>query len=433
MSDDKWQETGFFSIISIHAWKQRLVLWIGAVFVGLFIVAMTLLSEWASDTYRRLFEPYPCLAFIVAPLGMSITAWLTFRFFPGSERSGIPQIKTALVLAGNPAERYKLISLRIALGKTMLPIMGLMSGASVGFGGPAIHVGASLMHGLAKLTRFPPYFIAHGLILAGSSAGFAAMFSAPLAGILFAIEEMGRELEERISSVVLTAIIISGVTAYFLLHHYIFLENKSLILMLYGRDWLAIPLCGFYGGLLGGLFSKATLSGMRLLNNTRIPAVAVAMLCGLAIAVLGYFSQGETYGTGYHEAKDILDSAGNIDPLYPLLKMLSICATFFSGIPSGIFVPSLATGAGFGANLAHWLPAAPASTMILLTMASYFSGVLQAPLTSFVIVMEITDTHDMLIPLMASVFIANATAKLMNPVPFYQALCDDYLHKAGSS
>jgi len=108
--------------MSYIAWKQRLVFWLGAIAVGLVIVAMTLLSEWAAQTYLGLSLQYPWFHFVIPPLGLGFTAWITFRFFPGSERSGIPQVKTALAISCTEAERSKLISLRIALGKMLLPI-----------------------------------------------------------------------------------------------------------------------------------------------------------------------------------------------------------------------------------------------------------------------------------------------------------------------
>ncbi len=418
--------TQLASFFSITLWKQRLVFWVGAIFVGLLIVAMTLLSEWAGETYRLISQQYFWFNFIVAPLGLSFTTWLTFRFFPGSERSGIPQVKTALEITGNLADRNRLISLRIAFGKMLLPIMGLLSGASVGFGGPAVHVGASFMASLGKAVKFPSHYMERGLILAGSAAGFAAMFSAPLAGIIFAIEEMGRALEEKISSLVLTAIIFSGVTAYALLNNYIFFNDKSFI-MPWGMTWLAIPLCGITGGFLGGLFSKIIIRGGRFLKKTGISIIVIAFASGGAIAILGFYSDGDSFGTGYSQATAILTNSAPMDPWFPVYKMLASCATFFSGIPSGIFVPSIATGAGFGVNLAHWFPIAPASAMVLLTMTAYFSGMLQSPLTSFVIVMEMTGSHEILIPLMATAFFATGTSKLINPTPLYRALCNSYI------
>lgn len=412
------------SFFSFTSWKQRFVFWLGAVLIGLLISSMTLLSEWAGQSYRAISLAYPWFNFIIAPFGLALTAWLGTRFFPGSQGSGIPQVKIALELT-NSKERKQFTSLRIAVGKTFLPIMGLLSGASVGFGGPATHVGASLMASLGNLIKSPTHYTAKGLLLAGSAAGFAAMFSAPLAGIMFAIEEMGRTLEERISSLVLTAIILSGVTAYSILNHTFFFTDELLVLP-WGTSWLAIPFCGIIGGFLGGAFSKILVRGQRYLHKLNQPVVLIAFICGLFIAALGYLSNGESFGTGYQLTRNIIQSDAAIDPLFPLYKMLATCATFFSGIPSGLFVPAIATGAGLGANLADWFPIAPTSVMILLTVTAYFSGMLQSPFTAFVVVLEMTHSHEISIPIIAAAFLAAGTSRLINPKPLYQSLCDNH-------
>ncbi len=419
------QKSAFQPYLSITAWRQRLAFWLGAIIVGILIVAMKLLSEWAGDTYRSISLAYPWFNFVIAPLGLSLTTWLTFRFFPGSERSGVPQIKTALEIHGNLQQRSKLISFRIMIGKMLLPIMGLFSGASVGFGGPAVHVGASLMSFMGRAVKFPPHYLERGLILAGSSAGFAAMFSAPLAGIIFAIEEMGRAMEEQISSLVLTAIVFSGVTAYAILNNHIFFDDKTLV-MPFGFSWWAIPLCGIIGGLSGGLFSLIIVKGGHLIKKTGISIVLIAFVSGLLIAIIGYYSNGETFGSGFHQSRHILQGVGQLDPLFPVYKFIATCLTVFSGIPSGVFVPSIAIGTGLGADLGHYIPIAPLSAMILLTVTAYFSGMLQSPLTSFVLVMELTDSHEILIPLMTTAFFATAASRLINPIPLYRALCDTY-------
>lgn len=407
------------------AWKQRLVFWAGAILVGVIIFLLTILSEWSSDLFRRIFLLSPWYIFILCPSGLALTAWLTFRYFPGCERSGIPQVKTALEIRDSLDDREGLVSIRIAIGKMLLPIMGLLSGASVGLGGPSVQIGASIMASLGKAVRFPAHYLESGLILAGSAAGFAAMFSAPLTGIVFAIEEMGRSLEERIGSLVLTAIIFSGVTAFALSSTYIFFDDRSLVLP-WDQSWIAIPVCGIVGGFFGALFSKMVIAGGKFISNLRIPMYKVAFCAGLLIAVIGYYTAGATFGTGYQETKAILQGSSTTDAFYPFFKMLATLLTCFSGIPSGIFVPSLATGAGLGADLAHWFPVAPASAMILLTMTGYFSGMLQSPITSFVIVMEITDTHEIVIALMATAFFASGTSKLICHTPLYRALCDAY-------
>ncbi|MEO1963359.1 MAG: chloride channel protein, partial [Cycloclasticus sp.] len=153
----------------------------------------------------------------------------------------------------------------------------------------------------------------------------------------------------------------------------------------------------------------------------------IAFACGLIIAILNYFTNGATAGTGYQETKNYLLNAGSMPTEYPLMRMLANIATFFIGIPAGIFVPSLSVGAGIGANIANWLPIAPLSIVILLGMTGYFAGMLQAPLTSFVIIMEMTNSHDILLPMMATAFIANGTSKLICPLSLYEGLTATYL------
>jgi H+/Cl- antiporter ClcA len=414
------------SLFSVVAWKQRLVFWLGAILVGALIVSLTRLSEWAGGMFRVLFDQHPLILMTVPPFGLALTAWLTFRLFPGAEGSGIPQVKTALEMTGDLSHRGQLISIRIAFGKILLAIMGLLSGASVGLGGPSVQIGASIMASLGKAVRFPPHYLEKGLILAGSAAGFAAMFSAPLAGIVFAIEELGRALEEQISSLVLTAIIFSGMTAYAVLNVYIYFDDRSLV-MPWDKSWTAIPLCGVVGGFFGGLFSTMVINFRNPFVKARISMVWIAFFAGIVISAIGFFSGGATFGTGYPETEAILNGEAQLITGFPFLKMLSTLATVISGIPSGIFVPSLATGAGLGNELAQWFPLlAPANAIILLTMSAYFSGMLQSPITSFVIVLEITDTNEMAIPLMATALIATGTSKIICPVPLYRALCDVY-------
>ncbi len=415
------------SLLSAAGWKQRLVFWSGAVLVGLFISTLTLLSEKAVAEVRLFARQYPREFFFLCPLGLAVTVWLTERWFPGARASGVPQVKAALAISHDLKLRRRFVSFDIAVGKVILTNLGLLSGASAGLGGPAIQIGASIMTALGKAARFPPHYLERGFILAGSAAGFAALFSAPLAGIIFAIEELGRSLEEKIGSLVLTAIILAGMTAFVILNHYVFLGARQVILPP-GRGWLAIPVCGIVGGLAGGIFSYLLLRlGRRIGGVTGRRRLVWVLGLGLAIAWLGSVSQGLTLGTGYPMLVQIVTDTAPISVWYPLQKAAATLATALSGVPAGLFVPSLSIGAALGADLHLWFPLAPFSTMVLLTMCAYFSGMLQTPMTAFVLVMEMTDTHELLLPLMASAFIATGAAKLFNPRPLYDTLTEPYV------
>jgi H+/Cl- antiporter ClcA len=197
-------------------------------------------------------------------------------------------------------------------------------------------------------------------------------------------------------------------------------------------DWAAVPLCGVVGGLLGGLFSLVVVRVARGLPGAvgrfiaRRP-VAFAALCGLMIALAGLLSGGAVHGTGYGEAKRLLEGADGVPASFGALKFAATLLSTVSGIPGGIFSPSLATGAGLGADLARLLPDVAPGAVILLAMAAYFSGVVQAPITAFVIVLEMTDNNAMTMPVMAAALIGYGTSRLIGTPPVYHALAEGFL------
>ena len=140
-------------------------------------------------------------------------------------------------------------------------------------------------------------------------------------------------------------------------------------------------------------------------------------------------SSGQTFGTGYEEAKQLVTGEGQTDAGYPVWKYLATVASYLSGIPGGIFAPSLSIGAGLGADIAHWLPYAPYAAIVMLGMVGYFTGVVQTPITALIIVMEMTDNSSMLLPLMATALIAKGVSRIVCPLPIYEALAQAYLQK----
>lgn len=414
------------NLFTNYPWTQHLIFWFGALVVGILIWWLNQLANQAEASILHLTNQSPWLIWIISPCGLILITILAKRFFPGTGRSGVPEVKHALELTGDFTRRKHLVSLRIAFGKMLLPVAGIFSGASAGLGGPSVQIGASIMSSIGKLGGFPPHYQERGLILAGSAAGFAALFSAPLAGILFAIEEMGRTLEANISSLVITAIIIAGVTAYALSGNYIFLQEHSAVLP-WSRSWLVIPLCAVIGGVIGGLFSRCCLFAHRKIKQLKLHYLVVALCCGLLLATIAWLSDGSSIGTGYPAATSILTTHNTPGLEFPLYKIAATFITFVSGIPSGIFVPSLAIGGGIGSSLSEYIHFAPAVVVILLSMTAYFAGVLQSPLTSFALMMEITNNHELMLALMATAFIAARISRIVCPTQLYRALANELI------
>jgi H+/Cl- antiporter ClcA len=419
-----YRRSRFF--LSPRAWRRRLVFWCGGLAVGVTAVALAIAADYVQAWFRQGVGYSPYLSLAITPLGLALSVALTRRFFPGSQGSGIPQAIAARQFTDRE-ERTRLLSLRIALGKILITLLGLLTGASAGREGPTVQVGASVMHAVGRVVWTGKY---QGLILAGSAAGVAAAFNTPLAGIVFAIEEMSRSFEQRTSGLVLTTVIIAGIASLALLGNYTYFGHTAASLERL-QDWLAVPLCGVAGGLLGAVFSTLVVAFGRGLPGragraVRAHPVIFAALCGLLVAGIGLLSGGITYGTGYVEARRLVEG-GALSQGFGILKFLATLLSTVSGIPGGIFSPSLAVGAGLGANVASLLPAAPIGAVILLGMVGYFAGVVQAPITAFVIVLELTDGHDMAVPLMLAALIAYGTARLVGAPPIYQALAESFL------
>jgi len=409
-------------------WQRRAMFLAGGIVVGAAAVGLALAADWVQAEFHRLVTRWRYASLIVTPLGFALSVYLTNRFFQNSQGSGIPQAIAARALDDQEA-RGRLVSIRIAIGKVLLTLLGLLCGASAGREGPTVQVGASIMFAIGRFSpRRQP-----GLILAGAAAGVAAAFNTPLAGIVFAIEEMSRAFETRTSGLILAAVIAAGLTSLALVGNYAYFGSTPAMLR-NGFDWLAVPLCGVVGGLAGGLFSRIVIVMARGLpgavgRGLKKRPIPFALACGFAVALCGIASGDTVYGTGYAQVKAALEGIAPLPADFGLFKFLATTFSTVSGIPGGIFSPSLAVGAGLGANVAHLFPTAPVAPIILLGMVSYFAGVVQAPITAFVIVTEMTDNHAMVIPLMCASLIGYAASKLVCPEGVYHALARGFRHE----
>jgi H+/Cl- antiporter ClcA len=420
--------------ILIMDWKRRLVFWSGAISVGLVAIIFAFACEQANVAFHKLLAISPYLPLLLTPLGFALIVAATRKYFPGTQGSGIPQTIASLESSETNHIRDQVLSVRIMIGKILLTITGLFFGGSVGREGPTVQIGASIMHSFGKLAHFSKHDLDKGLILAGGAAGVAAAFNTPLAGIVFAIEEMGRSFEESHSTTILMTVIIAGITSLALLGNYSYFGHTSESLP-FGSEWGVVVVSGIVGGLLGGAFSRVLIEINKGLSGRvgrwiRENPVAFAAVCGLIVALVGLASASNTYGSGYSEAKSLVNGTEALPEDYGLLKMTATAVSYVSGIPCGIMAPSLSAGAGFGANIAHFFTSVPAGAAIILGMVAYFAGVTQAPITAFVIVMEMTENHEMILPLMAAAFIAKLCSRLVCPTPIFHTMAERFLLKS---
>lgn len=403
---------------------------IGGIATGLVSAGFAWLADKAEDVFRAINSASPYAIWLLAPAGFAASVYLVRNVFPNSQGSGVPQCIAAMQ-TDDDETRKSLISFRVAVGKIVLTLAGLCFGASIGREGPSIQVGASLLWGL-RGSYHKEY---RALILAGSAAGLAAAFNAPLAGIVFAIEELSRSFDVRTSRWVLMATVLAGMAAIAVTGEYTYFGKTSGVLQGW-RDWLSLVVLGVTGGVLGAVFSRIVIA--MSFNNTlrrwtgiqRSPVVFAAG-CGLLVALCGTLSGGMSYGAGYHAAYDIIHNQGGAAWSFVPFKFIATVASSVSGIPGGLFAPSLSIGAGLGSLATEVLPfsAGSGTQIALLGMVAYLTGVVQSPITSVLIMLEMTDNNEMALPLLACALVSNAVSRALCPKGIYHALSENFLVK----
>ena len=416
-----------YLLAQLRLWGGRLVFWGCGAIVGLAAVAFALLSDGAAERFAHAAALHPWLPFVVTPLAGMALLWATRSWFPGSQGSGIPQVIAEMKRPIGAAWR-PLVSLRIAFGKVLVGVGAVGAGFSFGREGPTVQIGASLM---AAAGRFIPATLRiprQHLLVAGGAAGIAAAFNAPLAGIVFAIEELSRSVESRLSGVVIAAIVLAGVIA----QHFLGSDNYFGRVVVFGESaelLYTIAVCAVVTGFSGGVFARMLLISVtgwkgKLAEFRAAHPYYFVFFCGLLLAALGWATGGMTWGSGFAETKSLLAGQADLPWYYGPAKFIATVVSYLTGLPGGIFAPSLAIGAGIGQDLVPLLSdQAFPTTIVVLCMVGFLAAATQAPITAFIIVMEMVDGYSLVIAMMATALIASAVSRMLSK-PLYATLAE---------
>jgi CIC family chloride channel protein len=404
-----------------------LTLLIGAL-VGLVVVAFILVTErFGARLYpagvaawRRLLVP------VASSLGMG---YLLYRFFPDARGSGVPQTKAALYARGGR------ISLRTVIGKFFCTSASLASGLPLGREGPAVQVGAGIASVLGRKLGLRPEKI-KALVPVGAAAAIAAAFNTPLAAVLFTLEEVVGDLH----APVLGSVVLASATSWAMLR--LLLGNDPLFQvpqyqLVHPGELGIYAILGVAGGFVSVAFTKL-LTWMRA-RFLRFPKKTVwfqPVAGGLMVGVMGWFVP-QLLGVGYKHVGEVLNGrmALRLMILLLVLKLLAVATSYASGNAGGIFGPSLFLGAMLGGVVGtvaqRFLPAYVASpgAYALVGMGTAFAGIVRAPMTSVVMIFEITRDYAVIVPLMISSLVSFFISSRFQKEPIYEVLAhQDGIH-----
>jgi CIC family chloride channel protein len=397
-----------------------LSLLVGAL-VGLVVVAFILL------TGRLAAHMYPeggagWRRVLVPTLGALVSGVLLQRFFPDARGSGIPQTRAAIYIHDGR------ITFKTVVGKFVCCCMSLASGIALGREGPSVHIGAGIASVIARRVGLSTAQV-RWLVPVGAAAALAAAFNTPIAAVLFSLEEIMGDLHAPI----LGSIVLSATTSWMVLH--LVLGDEPLFhvagySLVDPREFLAYAALGVVGGLVSVTFVKLLLRLRRWF--ARLPRRTVWLqpaVGGLAVGVMGYFVPA-VLGVGYDRVDQALSGEMVLRVVLVLaaLKIVATAMCYASGNAGGIFGPSLFIGAMIGAAVGHVAHGiAPHATAgpgayALVGMGTAFAGIVRTPLTSVLMIFEVTRNYTIIVPLMISNLIAFYISQRLQREPIYEAL-----------
>ena len=393
---------------------------IGAL-VGLVVAAFILL------TGRLAALMYPAVGpgwrrILVPTLGSLVTGYLLYKYFPLARGSGISQTRAALFIHDGR------ISLRSVVGKFVSSSISLASGIPLGREGPAVYIGSGLASVIALRLGLSRAQI-RSLIPVGGAAAFAAAFNTPIAAVLFSLQAIMGDLH----APVLGSAVIASATSWIVLH---LVLGDNPLFNVPGYHLVSLGELGAYVvlGIVGGLTSVAFVKMLLWLRArfARLPSASLwiqPVAGGLTAGLFGYFVP-QVLGVGYDHVERVLngDVVLRVVVILAVLKIIATSVAYASGNAGGIFGPTLFIGSMVGASVgvvAHQL--FPASTAgpgayALVGMGTAFAGVIRMPLTSVIMIFEVTRDYTIIVPLLISNLIAFFISQKLQKEPIYEAL-----------
>lgn len=368
-----------------------------------------------------------------APLAVTGSFLIGYFFSREAIGSGIPQV-IATVEASSPAHTNEtLLNRFLSMPTTLVKIVGsclcILGGGVTGREGPTLQVSAGIFYQFSKYwpKRFSKPQL-QAMILAGGAAGLASAFNTPLGGVVFAIEELSKSHIRNIRTAVFQSVIIAGILAQLFLGNYLYLGDAK-----FGsfpvEVLLQTVLVAAVVGVVGSAFADALyrITKWRGQKSFQVK-LGMTVICGLLLSLTIWALGPVTVGAGKTFMSNILQNPDvTTTPLVPLARIFGNFFTYIGGVIGGVFAPALASGAALGQWMAQLLGFASTKLMILIGMVAFLTGITRTPFTSFILVLEMSNSHEVILYLMLASLVANVSARGIGEKGFYEKAAHDII------
>lgn len=415
---------------------QALPFWVASLITGVIAVLYTKLFELSEKLGLSLFHAHAWLIFIITPFGFISAWWIVKQVDSYAKGSGIPQVMAAIELANKKEDHLvdRLLSLRMLFVKVVSSLLMIFGGGAIGREGPTIQIAGTVFRKInGWLPTSWPKISKRNMILTGAAAGLAAAFNTPLGGIVFAVEELARTHISDFKTAIFTSVIIAGLTAQAFLGPYLYLGYPVISHLSASMFLVIIPVAiiASFGGSLMSLLILRILTWKDKLRK-RSTELAYIVGCAVVMSAIAFFITDGILGSGKMEMSQLLfTSHKTVAWQIPLARVLGPVLSFTTGASGGIFAPSLSAGAAIGAFIAGLfdLSASDTNLLILAGMVAFLTGVTRSPFTSAILVLEMTDRHNVIFYLMLAGVMASLAATMVSKHSLYEYLKVQYILK----
>jgi len=412
---------------------QALPFWIASLASGLIAVLYAWLFARAEELSREIVRINIWWLFLLTPLCFVAAYYIIERFSKYARGSGIPQVMAALELPSTASDKklLKLVGIRVMITKIASSLLMVLGGAAIGREGPTIQLASSVFKKINQwVPESWPKISKRTMIMTGAAAGLAAAFNTPLGGIVFAVEELTRTHIRYYRTAIFSAVIISGLTAQWLLGPYLYLgypDVKNLSTYIFGGVLIVAIITGLSGSIMSVIMLRL-FSWKRTFSNKQ--QYLYVLCCAFIISLVALYDT-HILSSGKQLMNELLFHADKYQAWYvPIFRVAGQVLSFTTGAAGGVFSPALSSGASIGGLVAQWfhLSATNSNLLILAGMVGFLTGLTRTPFTSAILVLEMTDRHSVIFYLMFAGMVASLVSILIDKHSFYDHLKHSYIH-----
>lgn len=399
--------------------------WIAAALTALGAILYARLFQWFELRAVDLYQYFGLWSLLLAPILFLFSWWTVETWSPYANGSGIPQLMAAAEFAEkNPRTKIvnALLGFRVILVKVLSSLSVVLGGGAIGREGPTLQIAGSIFD---LTSRFLPSKLKmqnrQGMILAGGAAGLAAAFNTPLGGIAYVIEELSKSHLSFFRTGILHAVIMAGLISQVVMGSYLYFGFPKVDNFSFQQIGI-IVLIALSSGLAGSLFGQFLkyIFSLRLQLSKKSTRAFVAAFCGFSIAFFIMLISPRTMGSGRELIEQLLFQNEKASWLDFWVRFFGTSITYATGGAGGIFAPTLAIGGVVGSLTESLFFYTQSPLAVLAGMTAALAALTQSPLTSFILILEMTDRHSAILPLMIAAVIGQGISKLISRESFYE-------------